>query len=147
VSSASEWSPVKDLAVGVKNLVSDIFSTAQVWFDSNRVLVEVWALSLDVGSEARIYHCFVNRQAEQVLAVAWNLPLVEDSPGVTAWGYQQRWLRGADGRMKKLESRFVDEELRRIRRPKLDDNANKSLEWSPIVNRLDDLKLPASLLR
>jgi hypothetical protein len=147
VNPGSEWSPVRDIAQGVKSLDSDFFSTAQIWFGGNRVFVEIWALSLDVGSEARIYHCFVDRKEEQVLAVTWKLPLVKDSPEEIAWGYQQQWERATDGRMQRKQSGFVDEDLRPIRRPKLDDDAKKSLEWSPIMNTLDDLKLPAALLR
>jgi hypothetical protein len=146
VNPGSEWSPVNDIALGVKSLDSDFFSTAQIWFDGNRVVLEIWTLSLDVGSEARIYHWFVDHQEEQVLAVAWNLPLV-DSPGAISWGYLQKWKLGAERRMQRQQARFVDENLRPIRRPKLDDDAKKSLEWSPIIETLDDLNLPAVLLR
>jgi outer membrane protein assembly factor BamA len=147
VNPGSEWSPVNDIALGVKSLDSDFFSTVQIWFDGNRVVLELWALSLDVGSEVRIYHCFVDRKEKQALAVAWNLPLLKDSPEEIAWGYQQRWERATDGRMQRKQSGFVNERLQSIPQPQLGKDAKKSLEWSPIIDTLDDLRLPPVLLR
>ena len=45
VSSAPEWSPVKDLAVGIKNLDSDNFSTAQATGCSWRFGHCLWMLA------------------------------------------------------------------------------------------------------
>ncbi|HME57578.1 MAG TPA: hypothetical protein VKF63_04520 [Terracidiphilus sp.] len=137
---------VRDLAKGLRSLATDFYSTAEVWVEGERVLVEMWANSDDVGSEARYYKCFANRKLLQAEVIEWNVP-VDQSPNVVSWGYSRRWERGASGRMQRTKAEFVDEMERPIPKPKLDEDGEKSLHWIPPLGPLSELKLPSSMLR
>src|SRR5882672_5092962 len=50
VSVGESWTVVKSLANGLKRLETDFYTTAEVWMDGTRVLVEMWPNSDDVGS-------------------------------------------------------------------------------------------------
>ncbi len=141
----SSLTSVKSLARGLQGLDTDFYSTAEVWVERDRVLVEFWGNSDDVGSEVRYYKCFVNGRLALAEVIEWNVPL--DQTGPAAWGYSRRWERGADGRLQRTKAEFVDGMEKLIPKPKLDQEGEKSLHWAPLLGPLNELKLPPALLR
>jgi hypothetical protein len=146
VGPGSSFIQVKDLPKGMQRLDTDFYSTAEVWPTADRVLVEIWANSDDVGSEARYYKCFVNRKLTQAELIVWTVPVVQ-APGVVPWGYSRRWERDTNERMQKTKAEFVDEIEQPMPKPKLDADDEKSLHWIPPLGSLNELMLPPSLLR
>jgi hypothetical protein len=146
VGPGSSFTPVKSLAKGLLSLETDFYSTAEVWPGENRILVEIWANSDDVGSEVRYYKCFANRKLVQAEVIVWTVP-VEQSPDIVSWGYSRRWERGVDGRLRRTKAEFVDGVGRHISKPNVDDEEKKSLLWVPPLGSLSELKLPQVLLR
>ena len=144
----NSWLFVKDLYKGLHGLQTDFFGTAEVWQQSNRVLVEMWEMELDVGSESRLLYCFERRSITRVESVDWTLPLTDEqgkaNPG---WGYEQSWRVGSDGKYQVTLSQFVDMRERTITEPKLDSDVKDRLNWTPTVKTWKDLELPAELLR
>jgi hypothetical protein len=146
VNPGGGWMRVQNLAGGMRNIDSDFYSTAEVWAAGNRVLVEIWPISSDVGSEVRVFRCFEENKLLQAEAIDWTVPVYQ-APSVIPWGYSRRWERGDNGHMKRATAQFVDEMERPIPRPKLDANDVKGLNWSPSLGPLNELKLPLALLR
>ena len=146
LSLGSSVTAVKSIAKGLKSIDSDFYSTAEVRVDGDKVLLEIWANSDDVGSEVRYLKCFSKGRLLEAEIVVWNVPCVQ-SPHVHAWGYSRRWEHDAIGRMQRTKAEFVDGMERPIARPKLDEADRKSLLWIPSLGPLSELKLPPSMLR
>jgi hypothetical protein len=146
IGPGSSLTPVKNLIKGLRSLDTDFYSTVEVWVEGDRVLVEFWANSDDVGSEVRYYKCFASGKLAQAEVVEWNVP-VSQSPHVVSWGYSRRWERGANGRLQRTKAEFVDEMEKSISKPKLNEEDEKSLHWIPLLGPLSELKLPPSMLR
>jgi hypothetical protein len=142
----SSFTLVRNLAMGLRSFATDFYSTAEVWVEGERVLVEMWANSDDVGSEVRYYKCFANRKLLQAEVIEWNVP-VDQSPNIVSWGYSRRWKRSADGRIQRTKAEFVDGMERPIPKLELDEDGEKSLHWIPPLGPLTELKLPPSMLR
>jgi hypothetical protein len=145
VNPGNKWTPVQSLSNGLRNLDSDFYSSAEVWHEENRVLVEIWVISADVGSEVRVYRCFANDNLLQAEAIDWNVPV--DGADPQAWGYSRRWERDSNGRMRRTKAEFVNEIERPIPKPRLDADGERSLIWEPGFGSLGDMKLPLSMLR
>jgi hypothetical protein len=145
VNPGSKWMPVGNLSKGLRNLDSDFFSSAEVWLEEDRVVVEIWSISADVGSEVRVYRCFEKGALLRAEATDWNIPLVEANPG--AWGYFRRWERDSAARMRRTKAGFVDEIERPIAKPRLDAEGEQSLIWEPYLGPLNGLMLPPVLSR
>jgi len=145
IGAGSLLDPVKSLAKGLKQLETDFYSTAEVRRSRERVLVEIWANSDDVGSEVRYYECFLNGKLVQAEVVNWNVPVDKGDP--KAWGYSRRWERAENGELLRTKAEFVDGGERLIPKPRLDADSEKSLLWTPFLGSLDDWKLPQSALR
>ena len=145
IGTGSSLDSVKSLAQGLKQLEADFYSTAEVRRSGERVLVEIWANSDDVGSEVRYYECFLNGKLVQAEVVNWNVPVDKSDP--KAWGYSQRWERSEDGELLRTKAEFVDGGERLIPKPRLDAESEKSLLWTPFLGSLDEWKLPPSALR
>jgi hypothetical protein len=145
IGAGSSLDPVKSLAQGLGQLETDFYSTAEIWRSGERVLVETWANSDDVGSEVRYYKCYLNGELVQAEVINWNVPVDKGDP--KAWGYSQRWERASNGEPARTKAEFVDGGERSIPKPKLDADGEKSLLWIPFLGSLDDLKLPPSTLR
>jgi hypothetical protein len=141
----SSFTPINDLAKGLRTLDTDFYSTAEVWASESRVLVEMWANSDDVGSEVRYYECFAAQELMQAEVIEWDVPMVQ-SPHVVTWGYSRRWERGENGRMQRTKAEFVDEIERPIPKPKLDADGERYISWTPSLGPLSELKLPPALL-
>jgi hypothetical protein len=137
--------PVGNLAKGLRNLDSDFYSSAEVWHKGDRVVVEIWAISADVGSEVRVYRCFEKGVLLRAEATDWNLPQVEADPA--AWGYFRRWERNPAALIRRTKAEFVDDMERPIVKPRLDADGERSLNWKPGLGPLNELKLPPSTLR
>lgn len=146
VGPGSAFTQVKNLAVGLRNVDTDFYSTAEVWAAGNRVLIEVWANSDDVGSEVRFFKCFADRELVQAEVITWELPLVKKG-GLLGWGYRRRWNRNAKRQIQRTTADFVDEAERPIHKPKLDQESEKGLLCVPSLGSLKELMLPAALLR
>jgi hypothetical protein len=146
VTVGGGWSPVKDLAKGIYDTESDFFSTAQVWSQGKAVLVETWDISDTDGQETRTYSCYENGVSREVATISWSLPVVDDQ-GAIAWGFMRCWHRDSAGHMQRTTTHFVDEMERPIPKPKLDADEEKSLNWSPSLGPLNELKLPHSMLQ
>jgi hypothetical protein len=126
--------------------LSPTFTQRQkVWRAGNRLLVEIWPISADVGSEVRIYRCFDNGKLLQAESIDWNVPLDQADP--QAWGYSRRWGRTANDCMQIAKSEFVDGLERTIPRPNLDTEVEMSLKWQPSLGSLSELRLPPALLQ
>jgi len=145
VDPGSKWMPVQSLSNGLRNLDSDFYSSAELWHEGNSVLVEIWAISADVGSEVRVFRCFANDNLLQAEAIDWNVPVIEADP--PAWGYSRRWERDSNGHMRRTKAEFVDEVERPIAKPRLDADGERSLIWEPSLGSLNELGLPPTLLR
>jgi hypothetical protein len=146
VGPGSSFTPVKNLAQGLRSLDTDFYSTVEAWTSDHRVLIEMWANSDDVGSEVRYFECFANGKLTQAEVIDWNLPLVK-GPGLGAWGYSRRWERGSNGRLQRTKAEFVDGMEQPVPTPKLDEDDKKSLLWITPLGPLSELKLPPSTLR
>jgi hypothetical protein len=146
VGPGSSVTPVKSIAKGLRSIDTDFYSTAEVWVGGDRVLLEFWAISDDVGSEVRYLKCFSKGTLMQAEVIVWNVPCAQ-SQHVHSWGYSRRWERGADGKMQKVKIEFVDGMEQLIAKPKLDEEDRKSLLWIPPLGPLRELKLPPSMLR
>jgi hypothetical protein len=146
VNPGGGWMQVKNLAKGLYNLESDFYTSGEVWFQGRRVLVEIWPISSDVGSEIRVFRCFDEGKLLQAEAIDWTLPVYQDSKAIS-WGCSRRWERAANGRMQRTKVEFVDELEQPIPRPKLDADDVKELNWSPSLGPLSELKFPPSMLR
>jgi len=146
VGPGSALTLVKDLSRGLRKVETDFYSTAEAWVEKDRVLVEFWANSDDVGSEVRFLKCFANNKLLQAEVISWDVPAVQ-SQKVEIWGYSRRWERDANERMQRTKVEFVDGGETPILRPKLDADDRKSLLWAPPLGPLTELKLPASMLR
>ena len=145
VNPGSKWMSIESLSKGLRDLDSDFYSSAEVWSEGNQVLVEIWAISADVGSEVRVYRCFANNNLLQAEAVDWNVPVDKVDP--LAWGYSRRWERDSSGHTRRTKAEFVDEMERPISKPRLDAEGERSLIWEPNLGSLDGLQLPPELLR
>ncbi len=146
VGAGSSMTPVKNIAKGLKSLETDFYSTAETWVERDRVLLEAWANSDDVGSEVRYFKCFSKGKLVLAEVVVWNVPLVQ-SANIRSWGYSRRWERNEDGRMQRSKAEFVDGMERPISAPKLDEDRKKSLLWVPPLGPLRELHLPSALLQ
>jgi len=86
------WILVKDLAKGIHGLETDFFVTVAVWKQSDRILVEMWEMQLDVKNETRLFYCLEQRKIKIIESSEWTLPEVlqngKEKPG---WGYEQHW--------------------------------------------------------
>ncbi len=145
VGPGSSFTAVRNLARGLRSIDTDFYSTAEVWPSRERVLVEVWANSDDVGSEVRYFNCFIGKELMKAEVVNWNVPVSKGDP--KTWGYSLRWERTGNGELTKTKAEFVDALGRTIPKPKLDSEGEKSLLWVPFLGSLDDWKLPQSMLR
>jgi hypothetical protein len=146
VGPGSSLTLVKNLARGLRSIETDFYSTAEVWVEGDRVLVELWTNSEDVGSEVRYYKCFAGQKLHQAEVIEWNVPVFQ-SPDLIPWGYSRRWERSANGGMQRTKAEFVDEMEKTIPKPKLDKEDEESLRWIPLLGPLNELKLSPSLLR
>jgi hypothetical protein len=146
VSSGGGWTIVKNLAIGLKHLDSDFFSSAQVWVNADQIVIELWANSDDVGSEVRYYDCFSKGRLVHAEVVSWVVPTKYGSTN-PIWGYARRWDRNENESLKRTAAQFVDGIERPIPRPKLDSDDVKGLNWSPSLGPLNELKLPQPMLR
>jgi hypothetical protein len=146
VGAGSSLTPVRNIAKGLGSLETDFYSTAEVWVGGDRVLLEFWANSDDVGSETRYLKCFSEGKLMQAEVIDWNVS-VSQSPGIHAWGYSRRWERSTNGQLQRTKAEFVDEMERSIPRPMLDEEDKKSLLWIPPLGSIGELKLPQSMLR
>lgn len=142
------WILVRDLAKGVHGLETDFFATAAVWKQSNRILVELWEMQLDVQNETRSFYCLEGRKIKTMESSNWTLPEVlqngKEKPG---WGYEQHWKVTESGKLERTFHSFVDFSGKAINEPRLDEKARKDLTWTPKVRTWDDLELPSALLR
>lgn len=143
INPGSKWMTAANLSKSIRSVESDFFSSAEVWHEGDRAVVEIWAVSADVGSEVRVYRCFTKGELLRVEAIDWNIPLVKTDVG--AWGYLRRWERDAGAGMRRTKAEFVDGFERPIARPKLDAEGEQSLIWEPELGPLADLKLPPTL--
>jgi hypothetical protein len=146
VAAGDEWQPVSNMRKGLKSLESDFYATVEVWPARNRVLVEMWPNSDDVGSEVRTLYCFARGELQFAEVIEWNLPVVE-KPGIQPWGYSRRWERDRKRDLKQVKAVFVDEYEQVIRKPKLDSEEEQSLHWNPALGPLSEQKLPASFFQ
>jgi hypothetical protein len=144
VNPGGGWIATKSLAAKIRNLDSDFFSSAQLWRNGNRSVVEIWSLSLDVGSQVRVYRCFEDGRSILSEAIDWNIPVVGNDPG---WGYSRQWKVSSRGASVRTKAEFVDERERVIPRPKLDADGVKSLSFVPSLGPLRELKLPPAMLK
>jgi hypothetical protein len=145
VNVGGGWQIVGNLRKGLRSLDTDFYTVVEVWKSGDHVLTEMWPNSDDVGSEARVLSCFIRRARQSTEAIQWNVPLVKTD--LKTWGYFQRWQRDADGKLLRTHANFVDEYERVIAKPKLDDDAEKSLKWIPPLGPLSEQKFPDLLLQ
>jgi hypothetical protein len=145
--SGGSWTPVKDLARGLHALETDYFSTAQVWSNGNRVLVEMWSIDSTSGSEVRVLRCFDHGKLLQIEAIDWSLPVGPPNSKFHPWGYSRRWERDSNDRLHRVRAEFVNEFEVEIPRPKLDAEVEKGLLWVPDLGPLYQLKFPPVMLK
>jgi hypothetical protein len=143
-----KWNPVADLSKGLDDMATDFFGTAAMWKQGNRLVVELWDIEGDVGSEARGFYCFDGDKATQAENIEWTLPVTdEEEKGHPGWGYEQRWTVGANGKYQKTLSRFVNPQEDPISKPKLEAGEEPNYNWTPKILALADLELPTELLK
>jgi hypothetical protein len=144
----NSWMQVKDLSKGIHGLATDFFATVAVWKQSDRILVELWVMELDVASESRTFYCLDKRIIALMESADWSLPITEqggkENPG---WGYEQLWKMTGAGKYERTLHGFVDSAEKPIIPPKLNVETQKRLNWTPTVRNWNDLKLPPALLR
>jgi hypothetical protein len=144
----NSWMQVKDLSKGIHGLETDFFATVAVWKQSDRILVELWVMELDVASESRNFYCLDKRIITRMESVDWSLPITDqggkENPG---WGYEQLWIMTREGKYERTLHGFVDSVEKPISPPKLNMETQKRLNWTPTVWTSNDLKLPPALLR
>jgi len=145
IGAGSQFSPVGNLAKGLRSLDTDFYSTAEVWVAHQQVVLEIWANSDDVGSETRYYECFTGGKLIRAEVVVWKVPVEEGD--LKTWGYFRKWELGSNGDLKQTKAEFVDAFGLPTPKPKLDSEDKKSLQWTPFLGPLDGWKLPQSTLR
>jgi hypothetical protein len=146
VNPGTAWTPVKNLGSGVRNLQSDFFSTVEVRRAGNRVLVVIWALSLDVGQETRILRCFDSGTPDRTEIFDWNCPNTGESiPG--GWGHKRSWEYSPAGRARLVESKFVNADESPSPTRKISPEDRKWITEPPDLGPLRQLHLPQSLLK
>ncbi len=144
----NSWVPVKDLSKGIHGLETDFFATVEVRRKSNRTLVELWVMELDVASESRILYCLDKGRISSMESVDWTLPITkQDGKENPGWGYEQHWRIGQDGKYATTLHRFIDLREQPTAVPRLDPETRRHLDWTPEVVTWKDLKLPDELLR
>jgi hypothetical protein len=144
---ANSWVIVKDLSHARDDLETDFYGTVAVWHSSNSVLIERWGMELDTGDYYRVFLCFANGKVRSAETVDWSIPVEGESLKNPAWGYEQRWEVGPDGKYISLSHRFVDLNENPMGEPKLDPEARKGLVWNPKVSTWKDSELPMALLK
>jgi hypothetical protein len=143
-----EWRPVVDLSKGLDDMATDFFETAAIWKQGSRVVVELWDIEGDVGSEARAFYCFDGNKVTQAENVEWTLPVTDEEERMHAgWGYEQRWTVGADGKYQRTLSRFVSQQEEPIPKPKLEKGEQPDYNWTPKILALAGLELPVELFK
>ncbi len=142
------WLEVKDLASGNHDRETDFFGTVAVRKLGDKILVEMWEMESDVGSESRMLYCLNNRKVTLLGVTDWTLS-VEETEGSASgdWGYEQYWAVNTAGRFVNTTRRFVNAEEKPISTPKLDAQTLKHLRRAPTERVWVDLKLPSTLLR
>lgn len=145
-NAGDKWFPTDDLSKPSDEDGTDFFSTFQVWSDGKRVLVESWDINGSEGEEMRALFCYVEGAPRVVESVAWDIPVVEGN-GANAWGYSQRWKQDSTGKLLRSDAHFVNLFEVVIKRQELGTEAEESLNWTPNLGPLSELKLPASMLR
>jgi hypothetical protein len=142
------WLKVKDLASGSHDRETDFFGTVAIRKLGNKLLVEMWEMESDVGSESRMFYCLDNGKVTLLEVTDWTLTVGETEGSASGdWGYEQPWAVNPAGRFVNSTRRFVDAEEKPIRTPKLDAQTLKHLRGAPTERVWVDLKLPSTLLR
>jgi hypothetical protein len=143
---SQKWILVKDLSMALKDQETDFYGTVAVWHMQDRVLVEQWGMELDTGNLSRQFICLLNDRIKSAEGVDWSIPVEGESASNPAYGYQQGWKVGADGKYENALRGFVDVYERPMKEPKLDAETRKDLDWRWTIFTWKDLKLPSSLL-
>ncbi len=142
----TQWIPVKDLSAALNDQETDFYATLAVWSGVNSGLVEQWSMELDTGSYVRSFFCFRDQKIRFAETIDWSIPVEVKSETNQAWGFEQRWKIGLDGKYESVLRRFVNLSEEPMVAPKLDAETIKQLDWSPMVRTWEDMKLPAALL-
>jgi hypothetical protein len=144
---SQKWIPVKDLSKALKDQETDFYGTVAVWHVQDRVLVEQWRMELDTGEFSRQFICLQNDKIKSTEAVDWLIPVEVESASNPAYGYQQGWKVGSDGKYEIVSRSFVDVYERPMEEPNLDAETRKDLDSHWTISTWKELKLPSSLLR
>jgi hypothetical protein len=144
---SQKWILVKDLSKAMKDQETDFYATVAVWHIEDRVLVERWWMELDTGDLSRQFICLRNNRIQSAEEIDWSIPVEGESSSQLAWGYQQSWKLGADGKYENALRRFVDVYEQPMKEPKLDSETRNSLDWRLTIFTWKDLKLPSLLLQ
>ncbi len=146
VTAGEIWTPVKDLARGLRSLESDFYTTAEVWHSQNQTLIEMWPNSDADGSEVRILGCYFGDKPMRAEVIQWSIPMDQD-PKFHVWGYFRVWESADRGPLRITRAEFIDASERPITKPELDKDEEENLKWVPPLNSLKELKLPEVLFR
>ena len=149
-SPAKNWTLVKDLSNVLKDQETDFYATVAVWHAADRILIEQWSMELDTGTFSRQYACLQNQRIVSFEGIDWTIPPVttkEERDLNPAWGYEQRWKAGPNGKYQKVFSRFVDINGQPMKEPSLDQETKNNLDWHWQIHSWRDLKFPDALIR
>ena len=149
-SPKEHWIPIKDLSNALKDLNTDFYATVAVWHEADRILTEQWGMELDTGTYSRTLVCLQGRKMIFAQGIDWTIPPVrtkQERKSYPAWGYEQRWKVGPNGKWQKLSSRFVDAYEMSIQESSVNAEDRKDLDWKWQVYTWRDLKFPDSLLK
>jgi hypothetical protein len=145
-----KWKEVKSLAHALSDQETDGYVTAAVWTQGQRVLVELWDLDLELGSQRRQFFCLDGGQIQAVEQIDWQYFEGEDLAGPIKphWlGYEQRWKRNSTARYSVVLLRYVNQLEHSVPKPVDENQVPETGDVWPKALTWKDLKMPDSLLR
>lgn len=142
------WDIVTDLSKTKEAIATDLFSTAEVWHQGDRVLLEQWGMSLDTGDLSRSFVCLNKNQTVLAESTQWSFAGFGDTVDDVTWGVVNVWKIDDSGQLALVKTRFVDLEEKTVAPPKLSAQILKDVHDAKFTAKTwADLALPNEMLK
>jgi hypothetical protein len=141
------WKPVRKFPSARRDQETDFFSTAAVWRNGNKTVVEIWWMDSEAGEQTRTLYCLHNREILAGEEIQWTSKNQNDDGSTDPkWAYEVRWNVDQKKYFKAILEGFVDDKEKPVPKPVLSENAPKTFGLIPEMLHWSDLKLPELLL-
>jgi hypothetical protein len=142
------WKSVRRFPSARRDQGTDFFSTAAVWRDGNKSVVELWWMDSEAGEQTRTLYCLQNREVRSGEEIQWISESQNDDGSTDPkWAYEVRWNVEQKKFFKATLEGFADYKEKPVPKPILSENTPKTFGLIPEILHWGDLKLPDSLLR